>query len=144
MLAFVEGDLFASPAQTLVNAVNTAGVMGKGIAAEFRRRYPAMFAEYRRACEDGTLAIGTLHLWRGSERWILNFPTKQHWRSASRIEWIAAGLREFADTYESLGITSIAFPRLGCGLGGLDWAIVEPLMVRALEPLPIEVAIHSM
>lgn len=113
MLTSVTGSLFDSSAQTLVNAVNTVGVMGKGIAAEFKARFPAMFTEYAAACRTGTLMVGTHQLHRGAEKWVLNFPTSQHWRSPSRLEWVDAGLAEFAATSAALGITSAAFPMLG-------------------------------
>ncbi len=89
-----KGDLFDSGAQTLVNTVNTVGVMGKGIALEFKRRYPDMFADYQRRCAEGAVRLGEPYLWRGLlEPWIVNFPTKEHWRSASRIDDVERGLR---------------------------------------------------
>ncbi|PRQ08875.1 macro domain-containing protein [Enhygromyxa salina] len=143
MLHYVCHDLFESPAQTLVNTVNTVGVMGKGIAAEFKRRYPAMFERYQEHCRTGTLTVGQLYLFRTSNKWVLNFPTKQHWRSPSKLEWIEAGLKKFVAEYEARGITSVSFPQLGCGNGGLDWAHVKRLMDQYLRPLPIPVFIHT-
>jgi O-acetyl-ADP-ribose deacetylase (regulator of RNase III) len=143
MIAYVEGDIFDSPAQTLVNPVNTVGVMGSGLALEFKRRHPAMFLRYAEVCRDGRLQLGQLLLYRGADRWILSFPTKQHWKDPSRLEWIEAGLRKFVNTYRSKGIESAAFPMLGCGHGGLRWADVGPLMQRVLEPLPIPISIHG-
>ena len=143
MLRYVRDDIFASPAQTLVNTVNTVGVMGKGIAAEFKRRFPEMFTRYERHCKAGTLTIGKLYLYRSPHKWVLNFPTKQHWRNPSHIEWIESGLQKFVDTYEQQGITSIAFPQLGCGNGGLDWGVVKPVMDRYLKQLPIPIFVHT-
>jgi O-acetyl-ADP-ribose deacetylase (regulator of RNase III) len=142
MLNYVHHDLFESPAQTLVNAVNTVGVMGKGIAAEFKRRYPEMFERYQEHCRRGELQVGRLYLYRTANKWVLNFPTKQDWRAPSQIEWIEAGLAKFVAEYEERGITSASFPQLGCGNGGLEWARVKPLLERYLKPLPIPIFIH--
>jgi O-acetyl-ADP-ribose deacetylase (regulator of RNase III) len=144
MIIYVRGDLFESPAQVLVNTVNTVGVMGKGIAKRFKSIYPKMFQEYQDLCERGRLEIGVLHLYKTSHKWILNFPTKRHWRQASRVEDVEAGLRTFVGMYSEAGIHSIAFPALGCGNGQLDYRTqVEPLMRRYLGRLPIDVFVHS-
>jgi O-acetyl-ADP-ribose deacetylase (regulator of RNase III) len=143
MLTYVEGNLFLSPAQTLVNTVNTVGVMGKGIAKTFKAIYPEMYAAYAARCERGELAPGRLHLHRTPHKWILNFPTKRHWRQPSRLADIEAGLDAFVRGYEAQGITSVAFPQVGCGNGGLDWeGEVRPLMERRLADLPIDVYVH--
>jgi O-acetyl-ADP-ribose deacetylase (regulator of RNase III) len=144
MLRFVQADLFTSPAQTLVNTVNIVGAMGKGIAKQFKTHYPEMYAEYRHYCESGELQIGTLHVWRGIDRWVLNFPTKSTWRKPSKIEYIEEGLRTFRDNYTRLGIRSISFPPLGCGNGELDWNEVKPLMVQYLHQLDIPVWVHEL
>ncbi len=143
MITYTEGDLFASPAQTLVNPVNTVGVMGKGLAWQFKQRYPAMFQAYRTACSTHHLTVGQLQIFRAEAHWILNFPTKQHWRQPSTLTHIETGLQTFAATYAAEGITSIAFPALGCGLGQLRWSQVQPLMERYLHPLPIPVFIYA-
>jgi O-acetyl-ADP-ribose deacetylase (regulator of RNase III) len=143
MLTYVDGSLFLSPAQVLVNTVNTVGVMGKGIAKDFKYFFPEMFREYQIRCENNSLDIGKLYLYRGSRKWVLNFPTKKHWRNPSRPEYIEAGLRTFVAGYERSGITSIAFPQLGCGNGELDWENqVQPLVERYLGRLPIDVFVH--
>lgn len=143
MIVYVQGDLFTSPAEVLVNTVNTVGVMGKGIALEFKTFYPEMFAAYQQACESGALRIGTLMLYRDTRKSVLNLPTKRHWRSPSRVDDIDAGLKKFVASYEEYGISSIAFPQLGCGNGELDWeSQVRPLMERYLSDLPIRVYIH--
>ena len=142
-LRFTGGDLFASPAQTLVNPVNTEGVMGAGLALAFRRRYPAMFDAYRYHCATGTFAPGDLLLWRGPDRWILQFPTKTSWRRPSTLEAIEAGLLRFRADFAALGITSAAFPALGCGCGSLSWDAVRPLLVQHLADLPIPVWVHA-
>ncbi len=143
MITYVESDIFSSPAQTLVNTVNTVGVMGKGIAKIFKSIYPEMYEEYRQRCESGELTIGNLFLYRTAHKWVLNFPTKRHWRQASRLADIAAGLDTFCQTYADEDITSIAFPQLGCGNGGLDWEHqVRPVMERSLGSLPVDIFIH--
>src|SRR2546426_1288320 len=118
MITYVRGNIFESPAQTLVNTVNTVGVMGRGVAVEFKRLYPEMFKAYREHCERGDLTIGRLFFYRTEHKSVLNFPTKKHWRQPSRPEYIEEGLKTFAQTYERVGIHSVAFPALGCGNGG--------------------------
>ncbi|MEP6984827.1 MAG: macro domain-containing protein [Chloroflexota bacterium] len=143
MITYLATDLFQSPAQVLVNAVNTVGVMGKGIALEFKRQYPEMFKQYQVLCKNGEFDMGQLWLYKSPQKWILNFPTKRDWRDKSRIEYVETGLKRFIEIYESESITSISFPRLGCGLGGLNWENeVRPLMEQYLRPLPIDVVIH--
>lgn len=143
MILYVKGDLFQSPAQVLVNTVNTVGVMGKGIALDFKRLFPEMFEQYRQLCEDGKLQTGVLWLYKTPNKWVLNFPTKRHWREPSRVEYIEAGLAKFAASYSQMGIHSIAFPPLGCGNGQLDFKTqVQPLMEKYLRNLPIEVFIY--
>jgi len=143
MLIYRRTSLMESTAQTLVNTVNCVGVMGKGIALEFKKREPAMFEAYSRICADKKLKPGTLWLWKESPQWVLNFPTKLHWKNPSRLEWIESGLQKFVDRHTDLGIREISFPRLGCGNGGLDWDDVRPLMERYLSELKIRVYIHD-
>ena len=143
MISYVSGNLFESPAQTLVNTVNTVGVMGKGIAFQFKQIYPKMFETYQRLCASGDLDIGRLFLFRTPNKLVLNFPTKREWRKPSRPEYIEAGLRRFVEVYSKAGITSIAFPPLGCGNGELDFdTIVRPLMEKHLSDLPIPVYLY--
>ncbi|HED03844.1 MAG TPA: hypothetical protein ENI60_03645 [Candidatus Fraserbacteria bacterium] len=143
MILYVSGNIFQAPAQVLVNTVNTVGVMGKGVAYDFKRLFPEMFKQYRQLCEQGKLKIGTLWLYKSANKWVLNFPTKQHWRNPSRLEYIGTGLGKFVATYTKLGIQSIAFPPLGCGNGGLDFQKdVQPLMHEYLSRLPIDVFVY--
>jgi O-acetyl-ADP-ribose deacetylase (regulator of RNase III) len=143
MITYVVGDLFQSPARVLVNAVNTVGVMGKGVAEEFKRCYPDMFAQYQQLCQNEQFTVGQLWLYKTPHKWVLNFPTKAHWRDPSLLPYVEAGLQRFSENYADKGITSISFPLLGCGAGGLDWATqVHPLMEHYLAPLPINVYIH--
>ncbi len=142
MITYVDSNLFESPAKVWVNTVNTVGVMGKGIAKTFKAIYPEMFKQYKGFCEDGSLTVGKLWLYKTSHKWILNFPTKKHWRNKSRLEYIEAGLQKFASTYDRKSLLQVSFPMLGCGNGDLDWDDVRPLMEQYLRPLPIDVYIH--
>lgn len=143
MISFVEGNLFESPAQVLVNTVNTVGAMGKGIAKEFKRIYPEMFIKYQELCESGNFKIGDLFLHKTENKWIINFPTKEHWKNPSKIEYLHAGLKKFTRKYSRLGIHSIAFPPLGAGNGELDFeSIVRPVMLEHLGDLPIQIFIY--
>lgn len=142
MIEYVEGNIFDSPAQVIVNTVNTVGVMGKGLALEFKNRYPQMFEKYKAACEKHTFAIGKLMLISAPDHMLLLFPTKENWRYPSKLSYIEQGLKHFCDNYAQRGITSIAFPKLGCGNGELDWDDVRPLMERYLKDLPIDVYIY--
>jgi len=143
MLTYVTINLFDSPAQTLVNTVNTVGVMGKGIAADFKKLYPEMYKRYRRLCQEEKLDVGMLYIYRTPNRIVVNFPTKKHWRQRSRVEYIEAGLEKFVTHYGDYGISSVSFPQLGCGHGELDWEKqVQPVMERHLSGLPIPVYIH--
>lgn len=141
-LTYLKGNIFSSSAEVIVNPVNTFGVMGKGLAAEFKRRYPDMFRKYKAFCEQKKFSVGQLYISREVDYAVLLFPTKKHWRKPSRIEYVEAGLKKFVDTCEEKGIKSIAFPKLGCGYGGLDWNDVRPLMEKYLRELPIEIYIY--
>lgn len=141
MIRSAQGNLLLAPAQALVNTVNTEGVMGKGIALQFRQAYPAMFKAYVDACKAGAVQLGRMdvHDLGGlaeGPRWIINFPTKGHWRAKSRLLDIEAGLRDLVATVRRLGIRSIAVPPLGCGHGGLDWPDVKPLIEGAFAIVP--------
>jgi O-acetyl-ADP-ribose deacetylase (regulator of RNase III) len=127
-----QGDLFTAPAQTIVCPVNTVGTMGKGLAADFARRFPGLEEAYRRDCKAGRLTVEHPTLYKQFTPWVLCFPTKMHYRDASQLEWIAQGLIYFTQNYQRAGITSIAWPRLGCGEGRLTWEQVEPMMLRYL------------
>ncbi len=140
---FVRGDLLASDMQTHVNCVNCVGVMGAGIALAFKRRHPGMFADYAARCARGEVQRGVPYLYRaGTGPQIVNFPTKGHWRGASRLEDVDAGLAHVAARAGEWGVTSLAVPLLGCGCGGLDEAKVRALIVRHLAPLGIPVRVY--
>ena len=142
MVKYVSGDIFDSPAQVLVNPVYTVGVRGKGLALAFKRKYPSMYATYRKVCERQQLTIGQLMLYHVEDHTILLFPTKAHWRGPSRMEYLEAGLDKFVQIYVEKKITTIAFPMPGCGNGGLVWEDVKSVMEKFLAPLPITVYIY--
>lgn len=134
------GDLFSSDAQTLVNTVNTVGVMGKGLAAQFKSRFPAMFREYAALCERGAVELGRPYLWVPLwPPWVLNFPTKGHWRADSKLQDIVTGLDHLVEKHLEWGITSLAVPPLGCGEGGLEWRVVGPVLHQRLAELTVPV-----
>jgi O-acetyl-ADP-ribose deacetylase (regulator of RNase III)/uncharacterized protein YwgA len=138
------GDLFSSRAMTLVNTINCVGVMGKGVAQEFKNRYPAMFEDYASRCSRGLVRLGEPYLYcdlAGVS--IINFPTKDHWRSPSRLADIERGLDYYVSHYQAWGIKSIAFPPLGCGNGGLDWANVGPLIYAKLHELDLDIEVYA-
>ncbi|HEC39773.1 hypothetical protein LCGC14_0525690 [marine sediment metagenome] len=139
----VNQDIFKSEAEALVNTVNCVGIMGKGLAKEFKKRYPEMFKDYRKKCEKNQLKIGKIHLFKTLDHLIVNFPTKIHWKNDSRLEWIEAGLQYFVNNYKKWKIKSVAFPQLGTNHGKLDWSSVKPLMISYLEPLDIKVQIYT-
>jgi O-acetyl-ADP-ribose deacetylase (regulator of RNase III) len=139
-----KGNLFESTAQTLVNTVNTVGIMGKGIALEFKKRFPEMYADYMARCEAGEVRLGEPYLYRNLlPPWILNFPTKEHWRSVSRLDAIIAGLEYLEGHLEDWGIRSLAVPPLGCGNGQLEWDVVGPTLYRHLNRLPVAVELFA-
>jgi uncharacterized protein YwgA/O-acetyl-ADP-ribose deacetylase (regulator of RNase III) len=144
MIRVKVGDIFESKAQTLVNTVNCVGIMGKGIALGFKNRYDDMYRDYVKRCKVGEVRLGQPYLFRRTvPPWILNFPTKDHWRSISRLEDIIKGLDYLIDHYEEWQITSIAVPPLGCGQGELEWAIVGPTLYDYLSKLDIDVELYA-
>lgn len=141
-IQYVKGDIFKSKEQTIVNPVNCKGHMGKGLALAFKELYPDMFVVYQEECRTGKLRIGKPTLYSNSIPWVLNFPTKNHWRDPSKLEYIKEGLQFVVANYKQLGIASIAFPKLGAGLGTLSWDEVGPVMVKYLSQLDIDVYIY--
>lgn len=133
-----KGNLLAADVDALVNTVNTEGVMGKGLALQFKKAFPENFASYERTCKNGEVVLGRMHIVErlASPRFIINFPTKKHWRQPSRLQYVRDGLRDLVVQVRALGIKSIAIPPLGCGNGGLAWSDVKPLIVQAFERLP--------
>ena len=135
MITIAQGDLLKAPAKALVNAVNCVGIMGNGIAAQFKRAYPENYQLYREQCLAGKVVPGKVYIYL-CPGCVINFPTKRHWRDESRIEDIEVGLISLVDLVRALSITSIAIPALGCGEGGLKWNDVRPLIESAFDPLP--------
>lgn len=141
-IQYLKGSIFDSTAQVIVNTVNCKGVMGKGLALAFKERYPDMFLVYQQECQSGKLRIGRPVLYKASNPWILNFPTKDHWRPPSKIEYLEKGLEYFIKNYKKAGIQSIAFPKLGAQNGKLSWDEVGPLMAKYLSQIDIDVYIY--
>lgn len=140
MITCKTGDLLAEPAEALVNTVNCVGVMGRGVALQFRNAFPENYRAYKAACDRGEVQPGRMFVFDLGQltrpRWIINFPTKRHWRGKSRMEDIEAGLDALVREIQARGIRSIALPPLGAGLGGLDWRQVKPRIVAALGAVP--------
>jgi O-acetyl-ADP-ribose deacetylase (regulator of RNase III) len=139
MLEFKQGNLLEEEVEALVNTVNCVGVMGKGIALQFKQTFPENFKQYKKACDAGDVQPGKMLITETgrilSPRYIVNFPTKQHWKGNSKLADIQSGLQALVEDVQQLGIQSIALPPLGCGNGGLDWNVVKPLIVEAFSGL---------
>lgn len=140
MISEETGNLLDAPADALVNTVNTVGVMGKGLALQFKQAYPANFRAYQAACRRGEVRLGRVFVYEpgvpGQPRYLVNFPTKGHWRDRSSLDDVRQGLADLRRLVLDRGIASIAVPPLGCGNGGLDWRDVRPLIDGALGDLP--------
>ena len=136
-------NMFESKAQTLVNTVNTVGVMGKGIALEFKKRFREMYDDYVTRCQAGLVKLGEPYLYKKSRPWIINFPTKDHWRSVSRITDIVQGLQYLHAHYRVWGVESMAVPPLGCGSGQLEWRVVGRTLYRWLKRFEIPVELYA-
>ncbi len=148
MLNFTTGNLLEARAHALVNTVNTVGVMGKGIALMFKERFDDNYRQYAAACKAHEVRTGQMFITQPAEldgpRWIVNFPTKQHWRSPSKLEWVIEGLQDLRNFLIENKIKSIAIPPLGAGNGGLDWEVVKPEIERALGNLTdIEITVFE-
>lgn len=144
-VTIINGNIFNTKAQTIVNTVNCVGVMGKGIALVFKLRYPQMFDIYKQYCAAHLIDIGKLWLYKGmgNAPWVLNFPTKTHWKFPSEYVYIEKGLQKFVDSYKEKGITSVAFPLLGANNGGLEKDVVMSIMLSHLQKCDIPVEIYQ-
>ena len=142
-MKIIKGNIFTSTCQTKVNTVNCVGVMGAGIALEFKLRYPEMFTKYAELCEKQQLDIGKLWLYKSEANWTLNFPTKKHWKYPSKLDYIKRGLEKFMQSYQQREIESIAFPVLGAAKGGLAEDHVLSLMQDYLKDCMIPVEIYQ-
>lgn len=147
-LRFVRGNLFEADVEAIVNTVNTVGVMGKGIALMFKEKFPDNYLKYEAACKKGAVHVGEMFVTKNPQlfgpQWIINFPTKSHWRNPSKIEWIEVGLENLREFVLLNKIKSIAIPPLGAGNGGLDWQVVRPSIEEALRDLTdVEILIYE-
>jgi len=144
MIEFTSGDMFERAFDIRVNTVNCVGVMGAGVALAFKERYPEMFREYKRKCDARAIKPGELHVWRHLQGdWVVNFPTKRHWRENSRYEDIEAGLVALKRYLVAQGHVTVALPALGCGHGGLDWKRVSEMIRRYLNDVPASISVFA-
>jgi len=144
MIRYASGDIFDEPAEVRINTVNCVGVMGAGVALAFKTRYPDMFRDYQKACKKGEVNPGSLHTWKTVlGEWIVNFPTKRHWREPSRYEDIETGLIALKNFLVKLGNIRVMLPALGCGHGGLDWSRVSTIIEKHLGDLDSEIIVFS-
>ena len=142
MITIIKGNIFTTKCQTIVNTINCVGVMGAGLAYECRLRYPTMYKHYVELCKDKKLDIGMLWIYKSDDKWIMNFPTKYHWKYESKQEYLEKGLQKFLDTYKDKKITSIAFPLLGASNGGISENISLQIMKNYLDQCEIDVEIY--
>lgn len=145
---YTKGNILESNTEVIINPVNIVGVMGKGLALQFKQKFPTNYKIYKEACNDKTIDIGKLLLVDESnlerKKFVINFPTKKHWRNPSKIEYIEEGLKDLVRIIETQKFESMAIPALGCGLGGLEWGSVKLLIERYLENLEgIEIIIYE-
>jgi O-acetyl-ADP-ribose deacetylase (regulator of RNase III) len=143
MIRVIKGNIFTTQCQTIVNTVNCVGVMGAGIAYECRLRYPDMYERYVQLCNERLFNIGSLWIYKGNDKWILNFPTKYHWKYESKVEYLEKGLQKFVSSYQEKGIRSIAFPLLGASNGGIPEAVSLELMQKFLEKCELDIEIYQ-
>ena len=148
MIHYTSGNLFDAEVEALVNTVNTVGVMGKGIALAFKQRYPDNMQQYALACKQGRVATGKMFITETYEligpRWIINFPTKQHWRDKSQMQWVVDGLGDLRQFIVENEVSSIAIPALGAGLGGLEWEVVRQKIETELSGLDtVDIYVYS-
>ncbi len=135
MITYTKGDIFEQDVKAIVNAVNCVGIMGKGIALQFKNRYPENFELYETACKQNKVIPGKMFICEIDSQYIINFPTKRHWRDSSKLEDIIIGLDDLVRAIKALKIQSIAIPPIGCGLGGLEWSIVKTHIQQKLSNL---------
>lgn len=144
-----DGNILSSPCQTIICPVNTVGVMGKGLALDMAKHFKGLLFNYRKACATGKLTIDTLWVYplryqEQPDKQILCFPTKEHWKNPSKIEWIDNNLLQIKLYYQELGITSLAMPKIGAGLGKLNWDTeIRPLVYKHLKDLPIPIVVYG-
>ncbi len=143
MVTVLTGDIFSANTQVITNPINCKGVMGKGLAAQFKVKFPEMFHDYKVRCSRGEVKIGEPYLWQDNEYEVLNFPTKDNWQNSSKIDYIDSGLQYLVNNYQNMGICTLALPALGCGLGGLELSDVFRLVEKYFKDLQdIEVFLY--
>ena len=147
MIRFSIGNMFDVHVDAIVNTVNLVGVMGKGVALQFKDRFKNNYTLYKQACNNGTIGIGhslvVREMWQGRSIWIINFPTKEHWRNPSEYHYIEQGLDNLIDIIHNYAIKSIAIPPLGAGNGGLDWSRVKDMIVSKLSSLDCDIVVFE-
>jgi O-acetyl-ADP-ribose deacetylase (regulator of RNase III) len=139
VLNFINGNIFSSKCDAIVNTVNCVGVMGKGLALQVKTLFPSVFEEYKKDCNNGNVKTGEILYYstgKNDTKIIINFPTKQHWKDKSRLEWIDSGLKALRLILIELAPVSVAIPKLGCQNGGLEWPDVKKLIIDNLDKLP--------
>lgn len=143
MIYFKDGDIFKDTSEAIVNAVNCVGVMGKGIALKFKEKYPNNYTMYKTACNRKEVKIGKMFIYKESNKTIINFPTKEHWRNDSKIEYIEEGLKDLVKTLQSLNIESVAMPAIGCGNGGLSWDVIKKTIKEYLSDVDMNIIVYN-
>lgn len=144
MITFQNGNMFAYQFDALINPVNCKGVMGKGLALEFKKKYPQNFMAYRKICDEHLLQPGSIYVTHfRPDPIIINFATKDHWKNPSKIEYIQKGMQQIVELLNNHRITSIAIPKIGCGLGGLNWEEVLPIITDKLQDFDINITIFG-
>lgn len=141
---FVTGDMFKISAKVRINTVNCVGVMGSGVALACKQRYPSMYKEYRAKCKSGEIQPGSLYIWESpNHEYIVNLPTKRHWRNPSLYEDVESGLVALKQFLYIMGKIDVALPALGCGHGGLDWSIVSSMIFYHLNALDANIYVFT-
>lgn len=143
MIRYLKGNIFEASAQTIVNPVNLRGVMGKGLALEYKNKFPGLFQAYALDVVGKKIGIGVPTIWKGPDKWIVNFPTKDDWRNPSEYEYIEKGLQGLRPRLDEWGVLSIAMPSLGCGLGSLDWNKVRPMIEKHLGDMEMTIEVYE-
>ncbi len=146
-IVYVSGNILEATTEAVINPVNCVGVMGAGLAKQFRDKYPNMFRDYKDICRCGELVPGRLHIFDrevfAPPFFIINFPTKKDWREPSELEYIETGLVMLVRVLGRLNVKSISIPKLGCGLGGLNWHDVNSLIKKYLSDVGVEVMVYG-
>lgn len=147
MIKFTRGNILQSDSMAIVNTVNCVGVMGKGLALQFKKEHPQNFIEYKEVCERKELVPGKIFVYHTKAllgtQYILNFPTKRHWKDKSQIDDIAIGLKNMIGVLNNYNISSVSVPALGCGLGGLDWGDVKKLILDTFNNSNITIVVYE-